>query len=1305
MRRAHPKDSRRLRGQSLCACILFTGALAPALSAAADARAQLELAARALRVDELVARAGVAIDAQGTRDLAARWQGMHIARAEPTPLTTRLAVDLATQAVAFESNGRVNADAEEHLRFVFRGSTDTLLIDYLNGRAFGIGPDAQSQAERYRATVPHLLIRSLLDTGAVTTLVSAASDATRGVPAGDEILARWPDGRAVAVQLDPRTHYLSAVRTEVDLAVDGPVEVTWTYGPYTTVDGVPFPAGHAVSLSGKAYESLQYERVTIGRPEAADFSPPPWIAVPAPPPAASSAAPKPALPAAAAPAAPESPLQEIRPGVFLFRNARGGFHPLIVVQADGLLVVDAPAVWHELSELPPSQSDAGAGSDAIGRRLLAELAERFPGQPVRRLALTHHHGDHMGGAIPFVDAGVEILAAPATGDALGAMLQRHGRAADAGRVRIVDGRLRIDDASRPVELIDVGQNPHAEGMLVAYLPDEHILYQSDLFDAQSAAAFPARARLPVMEWFSRWLDGSGLEVGEIFAIHGSARITDAQLAAIRDGTALRTRVAVIGATGRQGGAVTRELLRRGMAVRAVARNPDSPRARALAAAGAEIERADLDDADALQAALTGVHAVFAMTDFWEHGREREVAHGRNIVAAARAARVRHLVFSSVASADRATGISHFDSKYEIEEAIRASGVPFTILRPVSFMENWSDARSELAQGWWVDPQSPDSRQQLIALPDLARFVADAIERPDRWLGAAVDLAGDELTIAEMIAVASRVFGHEIRYRRMPWQEAERELGSEMTSMLRWFERTGYGVDVPALRSTYPWLTRFEDYLAGLPVDSADDSADITAAAVTGLVDGMATGIGAADMKAPVVQLEWRGTTRHPFDSHRAHPPWDEGLLWNGRVVDLARGTTTAKQVAVANGARSVTGTSIGPNGAGLAYNALSGSVRTLDSASVEQALEEAAPYSPLLALALMRRHPERIRPSADRTCRGRRMRTITYRRPSAGELHFLVDPATRRVECVDHDFTDYDGSIVDLRVENDDATLMRGGVMHPAGYTEYARGTVVRRMDLVHMDIGSERLGVGAPPDSFRQSPSPPADLRAFQVRELAPGVWFVGEGVMYQLFVEFDDFMVAVDGVSGDVERRVRAVSDRIPRKPVRYLVVTHPHADHLHGVRAFAELGATILVAESHLAAVRRQLGEQLSQRLQPVADRHTIESAGRRLDVLDLGPTPHSQHLLAAYLPAERLLFQSDLMVVSQWDPVPPASGNMRALAAAIDRLDLDVGQIVSPHTPVLATQAHLADSVARAATSAPAMPMPDDERWRTDPAASW
>ena len=266
-------------------------------------------------------------------------------------------------------------------------------------------------------------------------------------------------------------------------------------------------------------------------------------------------------------------------------------------------------------------------------------------------------------------------------------------------------------------------------------------------------------------------------------------------------------VLVTGATGKQGGACVEALLNRGHQVRALTRNPASPAANRLRERGVDIAVGDFTDRDSLVRAARGVDAVYAMSTPYEQGAEHETAQGITITDAGTAARVAHFVYSSVASANRRTGIEHFDGKYAVEKHLQASGVPYTIVAPVFFMEN-------LLQPWMLPSLRegklamalPASRSlQQIAVADIGAFVAAVIERSDTAFGRRFDIAGDELTGDQAAATLSEATGREIRYEGFP-PDALRAQSEDMARMFEWFDSTGYAADIRLLRRDFPEVT-------------------------------------------------------------------------------------------------------------------------------------------------------------------------------------------------------------------------------------------------------------------------------------------------------------------------------------------------------------------------------------------------------------------------------------------------------------------------------------------------------------------
>jgi uncharacterized protein YbjT (DUF2867 family) len=271
-------------------------------------------------------------------------------------------------------------------------------------------------------------------------------------------------------------------------------------------------------------------------------------------------------------------------------------------------------------------------------------------------------------------------------------------------------------------------------------------------------------------------------------------------------------ILVTGATGKQGSAVFHHLQRSNkFGIRVLTRDPDKPAARALVGRGVDVVRGDLDDTASLRRALEDVDGVFSVQD-WTGGVETEIRQGINLVEAARQQAVSHFVYSSVESADKNTGIPHFDSKFRIEEHVRASGVPYTIFRPVFFMENWFGSNEQILAGTLALPLSPERHLQMIAVDDIGAFVVAAFEKPGRWIGRALEIAGDELAITDIAKAFGTAAGREVRYQQVPWDEFEKQVGHETAVMFRWFEDVGYDADLPALRQELPNMTNFERWI-------------------------------------------------------------------------------------------------------------------------------------------------------------------------------------------------------------------------------------------------------------------------------------------------------------------------------------------------------------------------------------------------------------------------------------------------------------------------------------------------------------
>jgi len=273
--------------------------------------------------------------------------------------------------------------------------------------------------------------------------------------------------------------------------------------------------------------------------------------------------------------------------------------------------------------------------------------------------------------------------------------------------------------------------------------------------------------------------------------------------------AQRLTVVVTGSTGNQGGAVARGLLERGHEVRAVTRDPNSSQAKSLANAGATLVAASLEDTAAISKALEGATSLFAMTTPFGGGTEVETRQGVAAADAARAAGV-HLVFTSVNSANRETGVPHFDSKYEVEKHIAKIGVRATILAPAFFMENLYFGKEQLAKGIYATALPATRALAQVAVADIGAVAVRVLEDAARFTGKRFDLAGDELTGNEVVAILSRITGRAFAYYQVPLDVIRQHMGDDAVKMYEWFDRVGYAFDRAALRREFPDVA-FHDF--------------------------------------------------------------------------------------------------------------------------------------------------------------------------------------------------------------------------------------------------------------------------------------------------------------------------------------------------------------------------------------------------------------------------------------------------------------------------------------------------------------
>jgi glyoxylase-like metal-dependent hydrolase (beta-lactamase superfamily II) len=224
-----------------------------------------------------------------------------------------------------------------------------------------------------------------------------------------------------------------------------------------------------------------------------------------------------------------------------------------------------------------------------------------------------------------------------------------------------------------------------------------------------------------------------------------------------------------------------------------------------------------------------------------------------------------------------------------------------------------------------------------------------------------------------------------------------------------------------------------------------------------------------------------------------------------------------------------------------------------------------------------------------------------------------------------------------------------------------------------NLDITIRQTQLNVPLDSWVQVPATLEKVAAivpdeFGSNEIAEGVFLTGGNGTYSLFVEMADHVVAIGGtqtVSASVEELKKQITD----KPIRYGVLTHHHSDHVPGAATYAEENATIVTFKENEAVVREAAGSD-DVKLEFVEDHLTLSDGDRVIELYNIGPTPHAENILIAYLPAEGIIFEADHFPQPPTGVIPPAVPATAAFAEALEKLSLDYRMIVGAHSPRIA-----------------------------------
>lgn len=459
----------------------------------ASPRDRLERSLEAMGVTrEPSAQEGLLFEARGTLDQGVENQGRYPGSHDPSDFRETLAVDVASERLAYEYRHDRRDGSEEWIRDFYDGDERTIVV---RSEGFAVrlqSPDYVVERRSLWRRFPHLLLREAL-----------ANDARLSAGDDDGIVIELASGEKLLLTLEPETSLPTRVDYTTDVQSLGDTRVSWSFGDYRPVEGFGLlPRSYRVTVAGRPFIDMEVTLAT-GQPNAWQkaFTLPDGMKTPD------------ARRLPEGDAAARASIETVAPGVHIVRNLRLGFHPMFIELADTIVAIDASAGYRLLTELPAGDVAPGTSSAWLSERFIELIEQTVPDKPIGYVVLTHFHNDHAGGVRAFVAKGATVVGPAAIQDAVeGLVSAPHTVAPDAlaGSPRELRYAAVADAGSltlEGVEVIDVGPNPHSDAMLAIRIPSERILFTSDLVELES--------------FFSEWLSDRGLSPERVFSMHAA----------------------------------------------------------------------------------------------------------------------------------------------------------------------------------------------------------------------------------------------------------------------------------------------------------------------------------------------------------------------------------------------------------------------------------------------------------------------------------------------------------------------------------------------------------------------------------------------------------------------------------------------------------------------------------------------------------------------------------------------------------------------------------------------------------------
>jgi glyoxylase-like metal-dependent hydrolase (beta-lactamase superfamily II) len=425
--------------------------------------------------------------ARGTENGSALGQDYSATKELVNSHEERLAVFLDGKTLSYEYKTDRGDGTTRWRRFTFVDSR-RVVADFVNRAAFASparhpNPDRDQDARR----IPHAF---LLEINASRSLMRYDGPRQFHDASHDVVTLTLPNTKIpVSLYFDPKTNLLSKYEFTADFPGLGKATLEYVFTDWQRLPRLEWgPRSHRIVVNGKVWRDVKFGTFAADSPEADAM-----LGLP------------PELEGFVAPA---GTVKEIARGVY-FVYGVGGFQPMFIEFKDFVLAVEAPATHPSLDETP---LESMGTVNSVSDELISKIKQTIPNKPIRYVAITHAHSDHMGGLRAFVPEKSTVLTA--AGDR-----PFYDKFVPDLKIETIDGRRTITDGERTIELISVGANPHTGENVIVYLPREKFLFQGDLFYFNGDATFPPKDRMTVMPFFAKWLKKNGMSPTRIYGFH------------------------------------------------------------------------------------------------------------------------------------------------------------------------------------------------------------------------------------------------------------------------------------------------------------------------------------------------------------------------------------------------------------------------------------------------------------------------------------------------------------------------------------------------------------------------------------------------------------------------------------------------------------------------------------------------------------------------------------------------------------------------------------------------------------------